>query len=80
VPSPAVHTVGANHTVTLLTGGTPTATRVETGAVGATLTEITSGLNAGDEVMLADLNQPLPSTTAGLRGIGGAGGGARPGG
>jgi HlyD family secretion protein len=44
------------------------------------LTEITSGLNAGDEVMLADLSQPLPSTTSGLRGIGGAGGGARPGG
>jgi HlyD family secretion protein len=69
----------ADGTVTVLKDGTPTTTRVEIGAVGPTLTQVTSGLSTGDEVMLADLTQPLPTaTTGGLRGIGG--GGARPGG
>ena len=31
-------------------------------AIGATWTEITSGLTAGEEVVLADMNEPLPGS------------------
>jgi hypothetical protein len=46
----------------VLEDGAPTATDVEVGAVGATWTEVTSGLEEGDEVILADLDEPLPSS------------------
>ena len=48
---------------------------VETGAVGDERTEILSGLAEGDEVVLADLSEPLTedegTTTTGLSGLGG---------
>lgn len=42
--------------------GSAVRTRVTTGVVGATRVEITDGLEAGDEVVLADLDQALPSS------------------
>ncbi|HEY8718037.1 efflux RND transporter periplasmic adaptor subunit [Pengzhenrongella sp.] len=50
---------------------------VETGAVGVELTEITSGLSAGDRVVLADLGKALAgandtSSSSGLSGLGGS--------
>ena len=39
----------------------PRVARVTAGAVGPVYTEITSGLTAGDRVILADLGQPIPS-------------------
>jgi HlyD family secretion protein len=82
VPTSAVHSVGATSFVTALVAGQPTVKRVTVGVVGSTVTQITGGLNAGDEVVLADLSQPLPSSTtgAGTRGLTGGGGGLRPGG
>jgi multidrug efflux pump subunit AcrA (membrane-fusion protein) len=47
--------------VTVLTGDQPTLTRVTTGAVGPSRTEIKEGLQAGDQVVLADLDAPLPT-------------------
>ncbi|HEY2764958.1 MAG TPA: HlyD family efflux transporter periplasmic adaptor subunit [Pseudonocardiaceae bacterium] len=77
VPSSAVHTLGANHTVTVLRGGSPTNVRVTLGTTGPTRTQVLSGLAAGDQVVLADLSQPLPATDVGnvRRAVGGGRGG-----
>ena len=81
VPTSAVHTVGANSFVSTLVNGQATLKRVSVGVIGTTVTQIASGLNAGDEVVLADLSQALPTaTTGGARGLTGGGGGFRPGG
>jgi len=82
VPTSAVHTVGAATFVTTLVDGKPASKRVTLGVVGSTVTQVTEGLNVGDEVVLADLSQALPSATtgAGARGLTGGGGGFRPGG
>ena len=81
VPTSAVHTAGggALHTVTVVSGSKTTTMPVQVGAVGPDLTQITSGLQEGQTVMLADLNAPLPSNTTnrglGAGGTGGAGSG-----
>jgi len=64
VPTSAV----SDGVVTVLEHGTATRTRVTTGLVGAALTEVTDGLDAGATVVLADLDADLPtgdSTTTG---------------
>lgn len=63
VPSSAVHHAGATTIVSVLRAGTVSPVAVTTGAVGPTRTEVLSGLNPGDQVILADLSQPLPTTT-----------------
>ncbi|ABW16294.1 efflux transporter, RND family, MFP subunit [Parafrankia sp. EAN1pec] len=82
VPTSAVHRVGQLATVTALKDGKATAVRVETGAVGPERTEVISGLQPGDQVVLADINADLPSdgsarssTSGGLFGNGNGGGG-----
>ena len=62
VPTSAVRPTGGSYVVMVLEDGAPTATDVEVGAVGATWTEVTSGLEEGDEVVLADIDEPLPSS------------------
>jgi trimeric autotransporter adhesin len=89
VPSSAVHTVGQLNVVSVLKGGTESTVRVNVGAVGPDRTEITSGLVEGQRVVLANLDEPMPSNstnvnarrlgvggTGGLGGAGGLGGGA----
>lgn len=75
VPTSAVHVDGTTVTVTVLRDGTPVDVEVQTGAVGSELTEILSGLAAGDEVVLADLAAPLvgdeAETDTGLSGLSG---------
>jgi HlyD family secretion protein len=83
VPTSAVHLTGSSASVTTLSGGQTAAKRVTAGVMGSSLTEIRSGLSAGDQVVLADLSQPLPTSgsTRGLTGGGGRGGaGGGPGG
>jgi multidrug efflux pump subunit AcrA (membrane-fusion protein) len=84
VPTSAVHTAGGGglHTVTVVSGSKTGTVRVQVGAVGPDLTQITSGLQEGQTVMLADLNAPLPSNTTnrGLGTGGGFGGGGTGGG
>jgi multidrug efflux pump subunit AcrA (membrane-fusion protein) len=58
VPTSAV----SNGTVSVLKGDEVTLRPVTTGIVGTTRTEVTDGLSLGDEVVVADLNQPLPSS------------------
>jgi multidrug efflux pump subunit AcrA (membrane-fusion protein) len=63
------------HTVTVLAGDTTRTVDVEVGAVGQRWVEITSGLEDGDEVVLADLDEPLPSSATEAREQTGSGGG-----
>jgi len=66
VPSTALFT-GANNTnqVDVWSGGQAYATTVQTGLVGSTLTQITSGLQAGQQVVLSPAGQAvLPSSPA----------------
>lgn len=86
VPTSALTPQGADHTVTVreLDGTTSTRT-VTVGAVGPAWTEITAGLDAGETVVLADLDEPLPGSATdaangtdggGFQGGGGFGGGS----
>lgn len=62
VPTSAVTVDGDVATVEVRAGdGTETVT-VEIGAIGSTWIEITSGLEEGQEVVLADLDEPLPGS------------------
>ena len=79
VPSSAVHTVGTTRYVELVDGGTTKTTRVTVGTVGAVRTEITSGVHVGQDVSLADMSEPVPTsstttTRSGLAGLSGTGG------
>ena len=56
VPSSAVRTVGSNHLVTLVQGGTATSVRVTLGTVGAIRTQILSGVHVGESVSLATVS------------------------
>ncbi len=81
VPSSAVHTAGANKIVTVLRAGTPYNVQVTLGAIGPTRTQVLAGLNPTDQVILADLSQPLPTTNLqNVRRLAGGGGGRGPGG
>jgi HlyD family secretion protein len=79
VPTSAITTNGNQHTVTVLEGSTTRQVPVRVGVVGPTYTEILSGLSAGQQVVLANLDSPLPdsasSTAANGLGAGGGGGG-----
>jgi hypothetical protein len=80
VPSSAIRTVGSIHLVTVVddTNNTAKAVRVTVGTVGPVLTQVTSGVSSGQVVSLADLNEPLPSTSTSTTrtGLGGGLGGA----
>jgi len=79
VPTSAVHTNGGSSTVQVLKNGAPVSTPVTVGASDATLTEIQSGLNPGDTVVIATVTATIPSSTSGATGgrggFGGGGGG-----
>jgi HlyD family secretion protein len=84
VPTSAVHAGQGGHTVTVLEDGSTSEVDVTVGAVGAEWTEITDGLERGQVVVLADLDEPLPGTATdgsesgsdgGLPGTGGPPGG-----
>jgi hypothetical protein len=61
--------------VMVLSQGKLVRTPVQTGAVGALTTQVTSGLQAGQQVVLADLGAALPAnSTTTTRGLGGTGG------
>ena len=68
VPTSAVTTIGGRHTVTVVDGDTTQVVFVQVGVVGTEWTEITSGLKAGQQVMLADLSQPLPGSATSSNG------------
>lgn len=64
VPNSAIHSgAGGSHTVTVLNGGRTSTVRVTLGVAGRDLTQIKSGLKVGDQVVLADFSQSLPSSS-----------------
>lgn len=72
VPTSAVEVDNGRASVTVLDGDATRRVNVDVGAIGATWTEITSGLDDGQEVVLADLTEALPgSATEGESGAGG---------
>ena len=80
VPTSAVGGTGAATFVTVLKAGKPARVRVVVGAAGPVLTQVTSGLTVGEQVVLADMSTPLPTNAnpfaaRGLTGGGGFGGG-----
>jgi hypothetical protein len=77
VPTSAVTTTGTTHTVKVLKDGKVSTVRVVTGAMGPELTQVTSGVTVGQQVVLADLSQKVTSgssssSSGGLSGIGGS--------
>ena len=79
VPTSAVHTSAAGRTyVITLKSGQEVDTTVKVGVVGDVYTQITSGLSAGTQVVLANNATPVPSSSSNstntLRRLGGAGG------
>jgi HlyD family secretion protein len=50
-------------TVEVLSAGKASTVRVQTGAVGALVTQVTSGLSLGQTVVLADLGEALPTSS-----------------
>ena len=70
VPTSAVTVDGEQASVQLLEGGEATSVDVEIGAIGDTWTEVTSGLEEGQEVALADLDEPLPGSATDTSGNG----------
>jgi multidrug efflux pump subunit AcrA (membrane-fusion protein) len=79
VPTSAVEVIGAANFVTVLKAGKPVRVRVAVGATGPVLTQVSSGLTVGEQVVLADMSTPLPTNTNpfAARGLttGGGGGG-----
>jgi HlyD family secretion protein len=61
VPTSAVHGFGHSATLTVYAGGKTKVTRVTVGTRGPVMTQITSGLTIGQQVVLADLSQSLPT-------------------
>jgi multidrug efflux pump subunit AcrA (membrane-fusion protein) len=83
VPTSAVGHLGSVAYVIVAEGGTTSRQVVTVGAVGAQYTQVTKGLNAGQQVVLANVDEAIPSSTqnnrfsrfAGAGGLGGLGGG-----
>ena len=78
VPTSAVATTASGSHGPRRQPWTPGDLPVAVGASGPMYTEITGGLAAGQQVVLADLNAPLPTSGTGGRGgrrLGGGGGG-----
>ena len=71
VPTSAVHTTGSGSTVQVLVNGQPQTRSVTVGASDATRTQILSGINDGDQVVIATITGTVPTNSAG----GGTGGG-----
>lgn len=77
VPSSAIHREESRTTVNVLRDGESVAIDVELGAVGSERTEILSGLERGEKVILADLSAAISSEddssgSTGLTGLGGS--------
>ena len=77
VPTSAVESLGAFSLVTVLKAGKAVNVRVTVGASGPVLTQISSGLSVGEQVVLANISTPLPtnSNPFAARGLTGGGGG-----
>lgn len=80
VPTTAVTRTAAGDFVTVLADGKTRRTPAQVGAVGTDYTQITQGISAGATVVLADLDEVVPSSSTSTRFGSRAGGFTRPGG
>jgi hypothetical protein len=71
VPNAAITTIGTNHTVTVRRDGTDSVVQVGIGMISDTVSEITSGVTAGDVVVLPSPATPTTGGTGGFPRIGG---------
>jgi multidrug efflux pump subunit AcrA (membrane-fusion protein) len=62
VPTSAVTTTGPLHTVRVVEAGVVRTVAVQVGVIGDTWTQVTGGLQAGEQVVLASVDEPLPSS------------------
>jgi multidrug efflux pump subunit AcrA (membrane-fusion protein) len=62
VPTSAVTNANGRHFVTVVDDGSTRQVAVDVGVIGREWTEVTSGLTAGQRVVIADLGEPLPSS------------------
>jgi RND family efflux transporter MFP subunit len=67
VPTSAVHRLGTGSFVYVVRNGKESTVRVTLGAVGRELTQVTDGLQNGDQVVLANLDASIPTSTASTR-------------
>jgi len=73
VPTSAVHTLGTlSYVLAVGSNGTAVRKDVKVGTVGGEYTEISSGVDLGQRVILADMAQPVPTsnTSTSFRGGG----------
>jgi len=73
LPTSAVHHSGTSTYVYVLKHGREVHRSITIGTIGAARTEIKSGLSAGQQVVLANLNQKVPSSSSTLTRNGGFG-------
>ncbi len=81
VPTSAVNPEASGTTVRVMEDGVPTVRVVEVGRAGKGRTEILSGIEPGDEVVLADLDAEIDAAsevTTSETGFSGRGGGGAP--
>jgi hypothetical protein len=77
VPNSALTPLGSGQALALtFTNGVATRALVKTGYAGTLTTQVTSGLTAGQQVVLADLSTALPTNTTNSRRFGVGGGAA----
>ena len=80
VPTSAVHNNGSGSTVEVLINGQPQARVVTIGASDANRTQVLSGINPGDQVVIATITGTVPTSSSGAGagrfggGLGGGGG------
>ena len=74
----AAELIRRRHTVTVLENGRTQEVPVRVGVVGATWMSITSGLTAGQEVVLANVKEPLPGSATSVATNNGAFGNGNP--
>lgn len=74
VPTSAVHTTATGSTVQVLVNGAPQSVAVQTGASDPTRTEIVSGLNLNQVVVIAVVTSSVPSSGSGAGTVLGGGG------
>jgi macrolide-specific efflux system membrane fusion protein len=72
IPSAAMQTVGTAHSVTVQVNGQESRRAIEIGVRSESLVQVTSGLNEGDQVVVA---AATPAAGTGTGRTGGAGGG-----
>jgi hypothetical protein len=77
VPTSAVHTTGTASTVDVLVSGQSVPRVVALGASDALRTEVMSGINPGDTIVVATVTSRVPTTSGGNGLFGGGGGGGR---